>query len=159
MVADNLYIRADPVYRYCKNWVVNDSQVKAVLGDGIETGSLRSYRLDAGKFELARGTTTPVWLTPRIQMVFDVRATGPPYRTGLVTCEATKSSGFPPRLETTLLMVDYETQTDHDAAEQDKTLFLKGTQEQLDRVSERSGMSLAMLASQVHINKAADMKK
>ena len=107
MVADNLYIRADPVYKYCKSWIINDSQVQAALGDGIVTGKLRSYRLDAGRMELKqmvkdklkKETSTsvgsPTWRPPRIQMIFDIRATGPPYRTGLVTCEAIKvPSGY-----------------------------------------------------------------
>ena len=29
-------------------------------------------------------------------MLFDVQGSGPPYRTGLVTCEAIKNAGFKP---------------------------------------------------------------
>jgi len=156
VTADNLYIRADPVYKYTRDWVVNDPSVQAALGDGIQSGNLRSYRLDAGRMEL-KGTTNPVWAPPRIQMIFDVTATGPPYRTGLVTCEAVKSGGFPPQLHTTLLKVDYETGNEGEggSVEGDETLFLRGTAEDLQRVSSRSGLSLEKLARSVHINRAA----
>jgi len=156
VTADNLYIRADPVYKYTRDWVVNDSSVQAALGDGIQSGNLRSYRLDAGRMELKK-TTNPVWAPPRIQMIFDVTATGPPYRTGLVTCEAVKSGGFPPQLHTTLLKVDYETGNEGEggSVEGDETLFLRGTEEDLQRISKRSGLSLEKLARSVHINRAA----
>ncbi len=159
--ADNLYIRADPVYRYCSNWVINDTTVQTALGDGIQAGNLRSYRLDAGKVQLDNGS--PVWRPPRIQMIFDVAATGPPYRTGLVTCEAVKGSGrwYWPSLTTTLLKVDYETGNEHEggSTEGDETIFLVGTEEEVSRVSKRSGLSLAMLAGSVHINRAAAARK
>lgn len=171
MVADNLYIRADPVYKYCKSWVINDSQVQAALGDGIVTGKLRSYRLDAGRVELKQmvkdklkketssSVGSPTWRPPRIQMIFDVRATGPPYRTGLVTCEAIKvPSGYGlGKLQTTLLKVDYETGNEGEGGttEGDQTLFLVGSEDVLTRVSRRSGLSLDSLARQVHINRGA----
>ena len=90
-------------------------------------------------------------------MIFDIEASGPPYRTGIVTCEAIKNPGFPPRLETTLLKVDYETGNEGEGGEQegDNTLFLKGDETQMSRVSDRSGLSLNMLGRAVHINKAA----
>ena len=91
-------------------------------------------------------------------MLFDVQGSGPPYRTGLVTCEAIKNAGFPPRLETTLLKVDYETGNEGEEGgnnEGDNTIFLKGDEKQLERVSDRSGLSLNMLGRAVHINKAA----
>ena len=172
MVADNLYIRADPVYKYCKRKVINDAKVQGVLGDGIVTGSLRSYRLDTGRVELkstvmdkmtkdetSSSLGPPIWRPPRIQMIFDVRATGPPYRTALVTCEATKvtSSYGLGKLQTTLLKVDYETGNEGEggSTEGDQTLFLVGSEDDLTRVSRRSGLSLDMLARQVHINRAA----
>jgi len=166
VVADNLYIRADPVYQYCKKWVINDAQVQAVLGDGIVTGKLRSYRLDAGRVELKKekgesrsSVGTPTWRPPRIQMIFDVRATGPPYRTGLVTCEAVKvPSGMGlGKLQTNLLKLDYETGNEGEGGttEGDQTLFLVGSEDKLARVSRRSGLSLDMLGRQVHINRAA----
>lgn len=159
VTVDNIYIRADPVYRYCRDWVVKDPSVQAALGDSITPGSLRSYRLDSGKFEMEG--SAPVWKPPRIQMLFDVTAHSPPYRTGLVTCEAIKSGGFPPKLQTTLLKVDYETGNEGEGGtqEDDETLFLVGSQEDLERVSKRSGLSLEMLARQVHINKAAAGRK
>lgn len=91
-------------------------------------------------------------------MIFDVTATGPPYRTGIVTCEAIKSGGVPPKLMTTLLKVDYELGNEGEEGgtrEEDKTHFLKGSQEEFSRVSKRSGLSLNMLARSVHIEKAA----
>ena len=95
-------------------------------------------------------------------MIFDVEASGPPYRTGLVTCEAIKQEGFPPRLHTTLLTVDYETGNEGKGGnmEGDETIYLVGSEEQRSRVSNRSGLSLEMLARQVHINRAvAECKK
>lgn len=178
LTVDNLYIRADPVFRYCNNWVTNDDRIKAVLGDGLQPGDLRSYRLDSGRVELASSDTSsgsesakedkkgsslmarPVWRPPRIQMIFDVTATGPPYRTGLVTCEAIKYSStwwWPGSgLHTTLLKVDYETGTGNDNEQEgDETIFLVGSPEDASRVSKRSGLSLDMLARAVHINRAA----
>jgi hypothetical protein len=160
---DNLYIRADPVFHYCSNWVMNDSTIKQALGDGIQPGSLRSYRLDSGKLELDQDRN-PVWRPPRIQMMFDVAASGPPYRTGLVTCEAIKggSRWYWPSLQTTLLKVDYETGDEDKGGntEGDETIFLVGNEEEVTRVSKRSGLSLAMLARSVHINRAvAEVKK
>ena len=117
ITADNLYLRADPVYRYCYNWVRNDTTVKNALGDGVKAGKLTSYRIDSGRFRIEENK--PVWTSPRIQvgyimvmtcltyilqMVFSIEGTGPPYRTGLVTCEAIKPFGFPPRTQTTLLV-------------------------------------------------------
>lgn len=158
LTLDNLTIRADPVFRYCSHWVMNDAKVQSALGDGIQPGSLRSYRLDAGKLELDEDRN-PVWRPPRIQMLFDVTASGPPYRTGLVTCEAVKGGGrwFWPSLQTTLLKVDYETGNEHKGGttEGDEAIFLVGNQEEVTRVSKRSGLSLAMLAGSVHINRAA----
>lgn len=157
VTADNLYIRADPVYRYCSNWVMNDARVQASLGDGIQPGNLRSYRLDTGKIQLENGS--PVWKPPRIQMIFDVSATGPPYRTGLVTCEVVKGAGrwYWPQLQTTLLKVDYEFGNEHEggSTEGDATLYLVGTEKEVTRVSKRTGLSLEMLARSVHINRAA----
>ena len=69
VTAENMYIRADPVYRYCLNWVQNDTVVQKSLGDGIKAGGLRSYRLDAGKIEMVG--TKPVWRPPRIQVSRD----------------------------------------------------------------------------------------
>jgi hypothetical protein len=155
---DNVYIRADPVYKYGLSWVQNDGGVQTALGDGIMPGHLRSYRIDAGRFG---GTTSLTYEEPRIQMIFDVTASGPPYRTGLVTLEATKKTGFPATLKTTMLKVDYETGDEGEggSVEGDQTLFLRGTAEDLQRVSSRSGLSLNMLASAVHINKAAAKKE
>mmetsp|Transcript_11077 Transcript_11077/g.24014 ORF Transcript_11077/g.24014 Transcript_11077/m.24014 type:complete len:351 (-) Transcript_11077:320-1372(-) len=157
MTADNLYIRADPVYRYCLNWVQNDTVVQTKLGDGIQPGSLRSYRMDSGKMEMEGRSV--VWRPPRIQMIFDVTATGPPYRTGIVTCEAVKSGGFPPKLNTTLLKIDYETGNEGEEGggthEGDETHYLKGSQEEFSRVSRRSGLSLDVLGRSVHIERAA----
>eukprot|EP00525_Craspedostauros_australis_P012103 CAMPEP_0198133002 /NCGR_PEP_ID=MMETSP1442-20131203/59338_1 /TAXON_ID= /ORGANISM="Craspedostauros australis, Strain CCMP3328" /LENGTH=304 /DNA_ID=CAMNT_0043794105 /DNA_START=525 /DNA_END=1439 /DNA_ORIENTATION=- len=159
VAADNLYIRADPVFKYCLSWVQRDSKVKEALGDGLVAGSLRSYRLDSGKIEMEG--VTPKWKPPRIQMLFDIEARGPPYRTGLVTCEAIKQEGFPPRLHTTLLKVDYETGNEGEggSVEGDETVFLRGDESNLSRVSGRSGLSLDMLGRQVHINKAASEGK
>lgn len=155
-----MVIRADPVYKYCLNWVKNDSSVQAALGDGLVPGHLRSYRLDAGQMAMCAGTNTRVqWQEPRIQMIFDVTATGPPYRSGIVTCEAVKSGGFPASLHTTLLKVDYETGAVGDKDEGDQTLFLRGSVEDMERVSNRSGLSLGMLGRAVHINQAAATKK
>jgi hypothetical protein len=149
MTLDNLYIRADPVFRYSFNRVSGESQVLAALGD------LRSYRLDAGRVEVEGGN--PVWRPPRVQMIFDVNAKGPPYRTGLVTCEAIKSAGILPKLETTLLKVDYETGNEGEggATEGDETIYLVGDASYVTRVSKRSGLSLDKLARSVHINRAA----
>eukprot|EP00977_Amphora_coffeiformis_P005023 scaffold1064_cov85-Amphora_coffeaeformis.AAC.12 len=169
VAADVLYIRADPVYRYTLSKIQNHPQVQQVLGDGLEPGDLRSYRLDAGRFEFtstsqgsssssssSSSSLTPVWRPARIQMIFDVTATGPPYRTGIVTCEATKLWGIPPSLQTTILKVDYETGNGATGdAEGDETLWLRGSPEDLARISKRSGLSLASIARQVHINKAA----
>eukprot|EP00934_Nitzschia_sp_Nitz4_P004091 Nitzschia sp. Nitz4//scaffold26_size159584//119677//120796//NITZ4_002509-RA/size159584-snap-gene-0.24-mRNA-1//1//CDS//3329545136//4081//frame0 len=180
---DNLYIRADPVYRYCSQWVMKDESVQKVLGDGMVPGNLRSYRLDAGRIELDQQSKTEasssalpklIWKPPRIQMIFDVTATGPPYRTGLVTCEAVKTMAPPPpyhpdatvfsrmvtwipRLQTTLLKVDYETGNEGKGGttEGDETIYLVGSEQDVTRVSSRSGLSLAMLARSVHINRAA----
>ena len=158
VTADNMYIRADPVFKYCLKWVQNDTFVQKELGDGIKAGKLRSYRLDSGKMEMVGRGSPPVWRPPRIQMIFDVSATGPPYRTGIVTCEAIKSGGFPPKLTTTLLKIDYETGNEGESGgtrEDDETYFLVGSQEEYARVSKRSGLSLEMLGRAVHIEKAA----
>jgi hypothetical protein len=90
-------------------------------------------------------------------MIFDVNAKGPPYRTGLVTCEAIKSAGILPKLETTLLKVDYETGNEGEggATEGDETIYLVGDASYVTRVSKRSGLSLDKLARSVHINRAA----
>ena len=67
MTAEQLTIRADPVYKYCLNWVQNDETVQKAIGDGITSaGALRSYRLDSGKL-IMKGKT-PVWKPPRIQV-------------------------------------------------------------------------------------------
>ena len=66
MTAEQLTIRADPVYKYCLNWVTNDEKVQKAIGDGITSGALRSYRLDSGKL-IMKGKT-PVWKPPRIQV-------------------------------------------------------------------------------------------
>ena len=66
VTVDNLNIRADPVFRYCYNWVSGDERVQNALGDGLKAGDLRSYRLDSGKFELSG--VRPVWRPPRIQV-------------------------------------------------------------------------------------------
>jgi len=157
MTIDNLFIRADPVYKYCRNWVVNDIGVQQALGDGIQTGSLRSYRLDSGNITLKEGTHAMVWRPPRIQMIFDVRGTGPPYRTGLVTCEAIKPFTFPPRFDVSILMVDFETGNEGEGGihEGDETIYLRGSDKEIKRISRRSGISLYGLARQVHINRAA----
>mmetsp|Transcript_26706 Transcript_26706/g.43395 ORF Transcript_26706/g.43395 Transcript_26706/m.43395 type:complete len:113 (-) Transcript_26706:221-559(-) len=104
------------------------------------------------------GNKSVVWRPPRIQMIFDVTATGPPYRTGIVTCEAIKSGGFPPKLDTTLLKIDYETGNEGQEGgtrEEDETYFLKGEREEFARVSRRSGLSLETLGRSVHIERAA----
>ena len=91
-------------------------------------------------------------------MIFDITATGPPYRTGIVTCEAIKAGGFPPQLTTTLLKVDYELGNEGEEGgtrEEDQTYYLKGSKEEFSRVSRRSGLSLDKLARSVHIEKAA----
>lgn len=79
----------------------------------------------------------------------------------MVTCEAIKSAGFPPRLHTTLLKVDYETGNEGEGGtrEGDETHFLAGSEAEMSRISKRSGLSLAMLARSVHINKAAAGKQ
>jgi len=155
VTAENLYIRADPVYKYCKNWVVKDDSVNLALGDGIRAGKLRSYRLDPGNFHF--DGTSLIWRPPRIQMLFDVSADGPPYRTGLVTAEATKNFGFPPRLKTNLLKVDYETGEDGKGGtvEGNETIFLVGDDKDMTRVSSRSGLSLEKLVDLVHISRGA----
>ena len=55
-------------------------------------------------------------------------------------------------------MVDYETGNEGEGGdtEGDQTIFLVGKEEDLKHVSRRSGLSLEMLARQVHINKAAN---
>jgi len=83
--------------------------VTSKIGDGIVVGKLRSYRLDSGKFE-PTSKTSATWREPRVQMLFDIRGTGPPYLPALVTCEAVKSSfSFPPKLTTKIVKIDYET--------------------------------------------------
>ena len=127
------------------------------LGVCVLPGSLRSYRLDAGKFE-ATSSTSLAWRNPRIQMIFDVRGTGPPFRTGVVTCEAVKVTGsFPPALRTNVLKVDYETGNEHEGGdvEGDDSVWLRGDELKYNRVSARSGLSLSSLASQLHINRAS----
>jgi hypothetical protein len=66
VTAENMYIRADPVYKYCMNWVSGDTVVQKSLGDGLKPGGLRSYRLDSGKIEMLG--TKPIWRPPRIQV-------------------------------------------------------------------------------------------
>ena len=153
---DAITIRADPVYKHCLNKIQTSDEVMANIGDGIVPGKLRSYRLDSGRFE-PTSKTSLTWREPRVQMLFDVRGTGPPYRPALVTCEATKSSfAFPPRLHTTVVKVDFETGDEGEGGgfEGDQTIFLKGSPEEYTRVSSRSGLSLSELAANVHINKA-----
>mmetsp|Transcript_21057 Transcript_21057/g.23577 ORF Transcript_21057/g.23577 Transcript_21057/m.23577 type:complete len:126 (-) Transcript_21057:139-516(-) len=103
------------------------------------------------------------WQPPRIQMIYDVSASTPPFRTGIVTCEAIKQPGFPfPKLKTNLLKVDYETGNEHESDdgsgmtfEGDATIVLKGNIEDMKKVSSRSGLSLECLAGHVHINRGA----
>ena len=154
---DSLTIRADPVFKHCLSKIQSDAIVMAKLGDGIVPGKMRSYRLDAGKFEATSGTSVK-WRNPRIQMIFDVVGQGPPFRTGLVTCEAVKVTGaFPPKLQTNVLKVDYEVGNEGEGGteEGDETIWIRGDQEKYERVSKRSGISLHNLASMMHINKAA----
>lgn len=155
IVADNLYIRADPVYKYCKNWVTNDESCMKVLGEDIVTGNLRSYRLDAGSFHFDEKKL--LWRPPRIQMIFDVTGRSPPFRTGLVTAQATKEVGFPPRLKTNLLKLDFETGNEGEGGtiEGDQTIYLAGNEDEVKRVSTRSGLSLEKLAEHVHINRGS----
>ena len=82
---------------------------------------------------------------------------GPPYRTDLVTAEATKNFGFPPRLKTNLLKVDYETGDEGEGGtvEGNETIFLVGDNKDMTRVSSRSGLSLEKLAEHVHISRGA----
>lgn len=153
---DALTIRADPVYNHCLSKIQASSSVMSQIGDGIVPGKLRSYRLDHGRFEPSSSSSV-TWRPPRVQMLFDVRGTGPPYLPALVTCEAIKSSfSFPPKLTTTVVKVDFETGNEHEGGneEGDQTIFLKGSPEEYARVSGRSGISLSDLASHVHINKA-----
>jgi hypothetical protein len=87
-----------------------------------------------------------------------VRGQGPPFRSAIVTCEAKKVSGaFPPRLRTTVLKVDYEEGDEGDGGsyEGDRSVWLRGDEQEYNRVSERSGISLSNLAQSMHINKAA----
>ena len=149
---DAVTIRADPVFRYGLAKVQADPNVMAALGDGIVPGKLRTYRLDSGRFE-ACSATKVVYRPPRIQMLFDVRGEGPPYRTGLCTLEAYKSTGsFPPQLKTTVLKLDYE--DENEADEGDKTIWLVGDEDKYQRVSKRSGIRLSELGRFMHINKA-----
>ena len=150
---DTITIRADPVFYYGLSKVQNSPECQAALGSGISPGKLRTYRLDAGRFE-ATSATRFQYRPPRIQMLFDVQALEPPYRTGLVTLEAHKSTGsFPPKLTTTVLKVDYETGSG-DALQDNQTLWLVGDEDQYQRVSKRSGIRLSELGQFMHINKA-----
>lgn len=92
---ENLYIRADPVFKYCYKWVANDSVVQSKLGDGLKAGNLRSYRLDAGKIEMVG--KTPVWRAPRIQVCFKRELCG-------IWWGQLRSVYFPPILHKLLLM-------------------------------------------------------
>jgi len=155
--ADSLTIRANPVFKHCLAKVTGDTQAIEKLGDGIVPGNLRSYRLDSGKFEATSGTSL-TWRNPRIQMIFDVRGQDPPFRTGVVTCEAVKVTGaFPPKLRTNILKIDYEDGNEGEGGdvEGDQTIWIRGDEEKYNRVSTRSGLSLRGLASAMHINKAA----
>ena len=153
---DALTIRADPVFKHCLSKVQVDPEAMRMLGDGITPGKLRSYRLDAAKFEPTSNKTAK-WREPRVQMIFDVIGTGPPYRPAIVTCEAVKSSfSFPPKLTTTVLKVDFETGNGEEGGiEGDQTIWLRGDREKFERVSNRSGLSLNCLANNMHINRAA----
>ena len=94
-------------------------------------------------------------------MIFDVVGQGPPFRTGLVTCEAVKVTGaFPPKLQTNILKVDYEVGNEGEGGteEGDRTVWLRGDEAKYERVSKRSGISLRDLGSMIHINKAASGK-
>jgi len=155
--ADTLTIRADPVFKHCLHKVQVEEAVQLALGDGIVPGKLRSYRLDAGKFE-ATSSSSLTWRHPRIQMIFDVQGQGPPFRSGIVTAEAKKVSGsFPPKLRTTILKIDYETGDEGTGGnvEGDATIWIRGSEGDYNRVSSRSGLALSSLASNMHINKAA----
>ena len=150
---DTLTVRADPVYKHALAKVQASAAVEQRLGDGVLPGSLRSYRLDAGKFE-ATSSTSVKWRNPRIQMIFDVRGTGPPFRTGVVTCEAVKVTGsFPPKLRTNVLKVDYETGDEGEGGEVegDSRIWLRGDEDKFNRVSARSGLALSSLAEQVRV--------
>jgi hypothetical protein len=149
---DTITIRADPVFRYGLKKIQSNDQCIKALGDGVSPGKLRSYRLDPGRFE-ASSAYRMVYRPPRIQMIFDVQAQGPPYRAAICTIEAHKATGaFPPKLTTTLLKVDFE---DGDVEENDRTIWLVGDQESYQRVSRRSGIRLSELGQFMHINKAA----
>ena len=155
--ADSLTIRANPVFKHTFSKVSADPTVIKALGDGIISGNLRSYRLDSGKFEATSGTAL-TWRNPRIQMIFDVSGQGPPFRTGIVTCEAVKVTGaFPPKLRTNILKVDYEDGNEGEGGdvEGDQTIWIRGDEEKYNRVSARSGLSLRGLGAAMHINKAA----
>lgn len=157
---DTLTVRADPVFKHALSKVQGSEEIMSKLGDGIVPGNMRSYRLDAGKFEPTSGTSV-AWRNPRIQMIFDVVGQGPPFRTGLVTCEAVKVTGaFPPKLRTNVLKVDYEVGDEGEGGneEGDRSAWLRGDKEKYERVSRRSGMSLKSLGSMIHINKAASGK-
>ena len=141
---DALTIRADPVYHHCLSKIQSSESCQSVLGDGILPGKLRSYRLDSGKFEPVSSKSAR-WRNPRIQMIFDVYGTGPPFRTAIVTAQAHKVSGsFPPQLKTDILKVDYEVGDEGEGGvvEGDRCLWIKGDEELFDRKSQRSGLTL-----------------
>ena len=156
-------IRADPVYRYGLAKVQGSPACQAALGNGmVSSGHLRSYRLDPGRLEAASSSSWRIaYRPPRIQMIFDVQGQDPPYRTGICTIEAHKATGaFPPKLETTLLKVDYEVDGMEETGDDQHhhTIWLVGDKDQYQRVSKRSGIRLSELGEFLHINKVVRHK-
>ena len=85
------------------------------------------------------------WMRVFLKLMLGVVASGPPYQTGSVTCEANKGAGrwYWPSLQTMLLKVDYETGNEDKGGttEGDESIYLVGSEEHVSHISKRSGFS------------------
>lgn len=100
-ISSALRIRPDRVFRHALRKVQAHEATQAMLGLHISAGNLRAYTLRQGYLSLCPTTSRPVWVEPRVQMLFQVQGD---FAKGMVTVEAKKH--FPNRLEYALVTVD-----------------------------------------------------
>lgn len=100
-VSAALRIRPERVFKHTLARVQAHQGVQGMLGLHVNAGSLRAYTLRTGYLSLCDVTYRPVWVEPRVQMLFQVEGD---FGKGMVTVEAKKH--FPNSLAFTLVTVD-----------------------------------------------------
>eukprot|EP00946_MAST-07B_sp_MAST-7B-sp1_P002771 g2771.t1 len=133
-------VRPEPVYRAAMKKIAEDDNVVSILGpinlmgNGLNSGFLRAYKIDGGDVGFGpghRGVSVPtplgkdnklVWRFPRIQMMFQVYGRD---RQALVTVEALNKSG---KTKLNLIALDI---LDSDVPEHQNVILVHGDEERL----------------------------